>query len=64
LIRFFPAADADIAPLLFHADDAVDLAVIHEMANLAVTEPAFGALEMEDRHRVPHALQVALRIEV
>jgi hypothetical protein len=34
------------------------------MANLAVTEPAFGALEMEDRHRVPHALQVALRIEV
>jgi hypothetical protein len=55
LIRFFPAADADIAPLLFHADDAVDLAVIHEMADLVVTEAAFGALEKEDRHGLPHA---------
>jgi hypothetical protein len=33
----------------------VDLAVIHEMADLVVTEAAFGALEKEDRHGLPHA---------
>jgi len=47
-----------MAALLFQADDAVDLALVHEVADLAVAEAAFGALEAEDRHRVPHACMI------
>ena len=49
-LLFFPAVQPDQPPLLFETDDAVDLGLARQMADLTVAEAAFRAVEA-DYHR-------------